>query len=138
MNRKYKMTGLILFIAISSTVLNAQDVRVNRAELPRKEYINKSHLSIIGFTVNESSFIDIQNILGYTSIIDDGHEDVICYCSNLKDDSTKLIFYKNDIADIVGFELCSGINNYKTCHETDKISIKTSTGGGLKLNLSKD
>lgn len=133
-----KNTHIVLLFILLLNLIYAQIDDVINSTIERNEYLDKPHLTILGFTVNESSFQDIQDILGQSTIVDIGHEDIICYGSNIKNDTTKIIFYKNDIADIVGFKLCLDDSSNSTCKIIDKINSEISIEGGLKLHLSKE
>ena len=101
------------------------------------QYIDINNLKILSLTVNESTFDDIVTKLGRSNIIRDGHEEIICYCSNKENDPTKIVFYRNDISDFVGFKITTDTIKYNSCNKTDSISINTIIKSGLKLDLTQ-
>ena len=127
----------IQFIIIISQ-LYGQTGDTIKSQKSYNKCIDTNNLIIFGLTINENNFNDIMNKLGQSNIVTDGHEEIICYCSNKIKDSTKLIFYRNDISDFVGFKLTLDSLEYNQCYKTDLISINTIIKSGLKLNLTKN
>jgi len=139
-----------LFIFFSTVVIFSED-STNRIKpkFPysnnyRSEYLDKSHLTILGFTIGEDSLHNVMKKLGQTEIIKDDYyhrSEIICYSALDEDDSTKIMFIKNPLADLLGFCLLSGkidfIANLK-CKKLNIINKNISTDSGLHLGMLKN
>lgn len=106
--------------------------------------LEKSHQTILGFTLIKNSLSDVENkfrgtqkvpIEGYT------HGTSVCISAAQADDLTKVLFIRIPVADLHGFVLLAGESRVKApgrCIPSAEVHIATKTPGGIRLGMGKE
>ena len=134
-----RMLGMVLALLLAG-------VSVARGQRSSKPYVS-SQSSLLGFTLEKSTFADVQAKLGAAKIGQCSHEvEPISYIGyvSLTSDKAKVLFESNRFDppfELSGFRVVAGNRSTAPCQIQFKPSAvfdsDVQTGGGLKLGLTK-
>lgn len=112
---------------------------------PMHGQIDKSHLTVLGFTIGKHSLQDVQSMLGQTETfsVKEHAPSQICYVSK-EPDKTIIIFEAGAMGSwkyLTGFRIMSDKTKFpevSKCKEFNMISRDIKTKSGIKLGISKN